>query len=127
MIKAGGIWVSQVEVEAALIRHPSVLECVVIAIEDEDGLQQPHAYVVLQPGCGGRDRHVRAAPIREGIARPVQVPEEHPAGRLVAEDGHRKTETLRGSQTGSIAAVAARWRWLGGLGGLRTSVLAKAA
>ena len=25
MIKAGGIWVSPVEVEAALIRHPSVV------------------------------------------------------------------------------------------------------
>ncbi len=50
MIKAGGIWVSPVEVEAALIRHPSVLECAVIAIEDEDGLHKPHAYVVLQPG-----------------------------------------------------------------------------
>ncbi len=56
MIKAGGIWVSPVEVEAALIRHPSVLECAVIAIEDEDGLHKPHAYVVLQPGVSrGRD------------------------------------------------------------------------
>src|SRR6266550_8982309 len=35
MIKAGGIWVSPVEVEAILIRHPSVNECAVIAARDE--------------------------------------------------------------------------------------------
>jgi benzoate-CoA ligase len=50
MIKAGGIWVSPVEVESALVRHPAVVECAVIAIEDEDGLQKPHAYVVLRHG-----------------------------------------------------------------------------
>jgi len=50
MIKAGGIWVSPVEVEAALIRHPSVVECAVIAVADEDGLDKPHAFVVLRAG-----------------------------------------------------------------------------
>jgi 4-hydroxybenzoate-CoA ligase len=50
MIKAGGIWVSPVEVEAALIRHPSVAECAVIARADDAGLDKPHAVVVLRPG-----------------------------------------------------------------------------
>ncbi|HEY8130875.1 MAG TPA: benzoate-CoA ligase family protein [Thermoanaerobaculia bacterium] len=50
MIKAGGMWVSPVEVEAALIGHPSVLECAVIAVADADGLDKPHAYVVLRSG-----------------------------------------------------------------------------
>ena len=50
MIKAGGIWVSPVEVEAALIRHPSVIECAVVAALDDDGLEKPHAFVVLRPG-----------------------------------------------------------------------------
>src|SRR5439155_11848777 len=35
--KGGGIWVSPVEVEGAVIRHPSVVECAVIAIADDDG------------------------------------------------------------------------------------------
>jgi benzoate-CoA ligase len=50
MIKTGGIWVSPVEVEAVLVRHPSVLECAVIAVPDGDGLDKPHAIVVLRSG-----------------------------------------------------------------------------
>ena len=38
MIKAGGIWVSPVEVEGALVAHPSVLECAVVGTTDADGL-----------------------------------------------------------------------------------------
>jgi benzoate-CoA ligase len=49
MLKAGGIWVSPVEVEAALIAHPSVLECAVIGVLDNDELIKPKAYVVLKP------------------------------------------------------------------------------
>jgi benzoate-CoA ligase family protein len=50
MIKAGGIWVSPVEVEGALIRHPAVAECAVVGIPDADGLDKPHAVVVLRSG-----------------------------------------------------------------------------
>ena len=38
MIKAGGIWVSPVEVEGVLVTHPSVLECAVVGTADADGL-----------------------------------------------------------------------------------------
>ena len=55
MIKAGGIWVSPVEVEAILIRHPSVIECAVIAARDEDGLDKPQAFVVLRQGVSAND------------------------------------------------------------------------
>ncbi len=55
MIKAGGIWVSPVEVEAVLIRHPSVLECAVMAVPDADGLHKPHAVVVLRSGVTAGD------------------------------------------------------------------------
>lgn len=48
MIKAGGIWVSPVEVESALISHPSVLECGVVGSPDDDGLFKPKAYVVFK-------------------------------------------------------------------------------
>ncbi|MCL6558799.1 MAG: benzoate-CoA ligase family protein, partial [Firmicutes bacterium] len=49
MIKAGGIWVSPVEVENALMSHPAVLECGVVGSADEDGLYKPKAYVVFKP------------------------------------------------------------------------------
>ena len=55
MIKAGGIWVSPVEVEATLVRHPAVVECAVIAARDDDGLDKPQAFVVLREGTGGDD------------------------------------------------------------------------
>ena len=51
MLKVGGIWVSPVEVEATLVRHPVVLEAAVVGKEDTDRLVKPKAFVVLtEPG-----------------------------------------------------------------------------
>lgn len=55
MMKVGGIWVSPVEVESTLISHPAVLECAVVAQEDQDNLIKPKAYVVLRQGHAGSD------------------------------------------------------------------------
>jgi benzoate-CoA ligase family protein len=48
MIKAGGIWVSPVEVEAVLVAHAAVLECAVVGTADTDGLVKPHAFVTVR-------------------------------------------------------------------------------
>jgi benzoate-CoA ligase family protein len=53
MLKVGGLWVSPVEVEAALIEHPAVQECAVVAHADRDTLIKPFAYVVAAPGVTG--------------------------------------------------------------------------
>ena len=50
MLKVSGQWVSPVEVEAALIHHPAVLEAAVVGRTDNDGLTKPEAFVVLQSG-----------------------------------------------------------------------------
>jgi acyl-coenzyme A synthetase/AMP-(fatty) acid ligase len=50
MIKASGIWVSPMEVEARLLAHPAVSQAVVIAVPDSDGLEKPVAYVIPVPG-----------------------------------------------------------------------------
>ncbi|HEY0582390.1 MAG TPA: benzoate-CoA ligase family protein, partial [Chloroflexota bacterium] len=50
MLKVGGIWVSPVEVENALIEHPAVLEAGVVGKADHDTLVKPLAYVVVVPG-----------------------------------------------------------------------------
>jgi benzoate-CoA ligase family protein len=50
MIKAGGIWVSPAEVEAALVEHPDVLEAAVVGPRDERGLEQVVAVVVPRAG-----------------------------------------------------------------------------
>jgi len=53
MLKVGGLWVSPVEVENALIEHPAVQECGVVGREDRDALVKPAAYVVLRAGAEG--------------------------------------------------------------------------
>lgn len=56
MLKAGGIWVSPIEVENTLVSHPAVLECGVVGAADEEGLIKPKAYVVLRSGYEPSDR-----------------------------------------------------------------------
>jgi benzoate-CoA ligase family protein len=55
MMKVGGIWVSPVEVESALISHEAVVECAVVAHMDESDLVKPKAYVVLKEGVQASD------------------------------------------------------------------------
>ena len=50
MIKAGGIWVSPLEVEATLTEHAAVRECGVAGYDEGDGLVKPMAAVVLNAG-----------------------------------------------------------------------------
>lgn len=47
MLKVGGIWVSPMEVESALIAHPAVVECAVVGFNDPSELVKPKAFVVL--------------------------------------------------------------------------------
>ncbi len=55
MLKVGGIWVSPMEVESALIAHGAVLEAAVIGVPDDDELIKPKAFVVLREGFAGDD------------------------------------------------------------------------
>ena len=50
LIKSAGAWVSPVEVEGALLKHPAVLECAVVQGYTEEGIGRPKAYVVLKTG-----------------------------------------------------------------------------
>ncbi len=50
MLKVGGIWVSPVEVEEALMAHPAVFQAAVVAKKDAHGLIKPKAFVVLKEG-----------------------------------------------------------------------------
>jgi benzoate-CoA ligase family protein len=50
MLKVGGIWVSPIEVEDALISHPAVLEAAVVGRQDENNLIKPKAFVILKKG-----------------------------------------------------------------------------
>jgi len=56
MFKVSGMWVSPIEVEAALASHDAVLEAAVIGKEDADGLVKPKAFIVLRTGVTADDR-----------------------------------------------------------------------
>ncbi len=66
MLKVSGIWVSPVEVESAIMEHAAVLECAVVAHEDDDGLIKPRAFVVL------KDRAAASDDLATGIQRFVK-------------------------------------------------------
>ena len=50
IIISGGENISTIEVEQAIVKHPAVLECAVIAIPDEKWGERPKAFVTLKPG-----------------------------------------------------------------------------
>ena len=57
MLKVGGLWVSPVEVENALIAHAAVLECGVVGREDHDGAGQADG---VRRAARRRGRHRRS-------------------------------------------------------------------
>lgn len=50
VFKVKGLWVSPIEVEAAITEQPEILEAAVISKEDGEGLTKPKAFVVLKKG-----------------------------------------------------------------------------
>jgi benzoate-CoA ligase family protein len=75
MIKAGGIWVSPMEVEGRLLEHPAVAECAVVGHRNDAGLEEVVACVVAAPGQSV-DADGLIAFCQEGLAtfkRPRQV------------------------------------------------------
>ncbi len=50
MLRVGAVWVSPIEIEAVLIRHPAVLECAVVGVPDDNEMIKPKAFVVLSDG-----------------------------------------------------------------------------
>jgi benzoate-CoA ligase len=70
MLKVGGLWVSPVEVENAIVAHDAVLECGVVGHEDHDGLVKPKAFVVLRDDTTGSPDLARSLQqfVRERLA-----------------------------------------------------------
>jgi benzoate-CoA ligase len=75
MLKVGGIYVSPMEVEGALLTHPDVLEAAVVGRADGEGLIKPEAHIVARPGAtpgpqlaADIQRHVK------GVLAPYKYP-----------------------------------------------------
>lgn len=65
-MKVSGIWVSPLEIENALLSHPAVGECAVVAVRDAMGLTKPKAFVVLKTG------HDEASDLTEALKNHVK-------------------------------------------------------
>jgi len=50
LIRSGGEWISSVQLENALMDHPSVAEAAVVAVPDPRWQERPVAFVALRPG-----------------------------------------------------------------------------
>ena len=103
MLKAGGIWVSPIEIENVLIDHEAVQECAVIGRDDGDGLSKPFAYVVLRTQVSGSPELAAALQqfVRERLAdykrpRGVEFVSELPK----TATGKLQRFKLRAAQTG---------------------------
>jgi benzoate-CoA ligase family protein len=97
MIKPGGIWVSPAEVEAVLIEHADVLEAAVVGARNDDGLEEPVAFVVPRSGA------VVDAAALEAHCRDRMAAFKRPRRVLVVD-------TLPKTATGKIQRFALRER-----------------
>jgi len=59
LLKVSGIFTSPLEIENALLEHPSVAEVCVVGHEDGEGLTKPFAFVVLRSSFRGTDELAR--------------------------------------------------------------------
>ena len=50
LFKVKGLWVSPIDIEAALTAHQAIREAAVVPFTDSDGLTKPRAYIVLRDG-----------------------------------------------------------------------------
>jgi len=76
LIKSGGEWISSVDVENALMAHPSVAEAAVIAIPDEKWSERPLACVVLKKGMDAHPGELNEHLLKHSFAK-WQLPERY--------------------------------------------------
>ncbi|NNU44027.1 long-chain fatty acid--CoA ligase [Ramlibacter montanisoli] len=76
LIKSGGEWISSVDLENALMAHPSVAEAAVIAIPDEKWSERPLACVVLKKGADVHPGALNEHLLKHSFAK-WQLPERY--------------------------------------------------
>ena len=102
LLKVGGIYVSPMEVENALLAHPAVIEAAVVGAEDADKLIKPKAIVVRANSPSPALADELIAHVRSRLGR-LQTPALDRVRRRTAEDRDRKDPALQ-------AAMSARRR-----------------
>lgn len=111
MLKVSGQWVSPIEVEAALVAYPAVLEAAVVGAEDDDGLVKPYAFVVLKSDQTASEamkemlkQHVKTTLTPHKYPRWISFVAELPKTATGKIQRYRLREQLAQSGTGSPSA-----------------------
>jgi len=76
LIKSGGEWISSVDLENALMAHPSIAEAAVIAIPDVKWSERPLACVVIKPGQAATHDEFNSHLLKLNFAK-WQLPERY--------------------------------------------------
>lgn len=84
VIISGGENISSLEIEKAIVSHPSVYETAVIAVPDQKWGETPKAFVVCKPGTSATEEEIRSH-VREHLAgfkvpQSVEFRDELPKG-----------------------------------------------
>jgi fatty-acyl-CoA synthase len=79
VIKTGGEWISSLELEDFISRHPAVSEVAVLGVKDEKWGERPMALIVLRPGQSadveGIKAHV-ASFVERGLISKYGIPDQ---------------------------------------------------
>lgn len=75
LVKVSGQWVHPLEVERYLAEHPAVLECAVLAVEDDKRLVFLKAWVALRPGHAAGAAMTKTL---QGFVKQALVPFKYP-------------------------------------------------
>jgi len=103
MIKSGGEWISSIDLENAIVGHPSVKEAAVIAVPHPKWVERPLAAIVLKDGSRVAEGELRAF-LEKSFAR-WQVPD---AFVFVQELPHTSTGKLLKTK---LRKDFAGWSW----------------
>ena len=103
MIKSGGEWISSIDLENAIVGHPSVKEAAVVAVPHPKWVERPLAAIVLKDGSRVTDTELRAF-LEKKFAR-WQVPD---AFVFVQELPHTSTGKLLKTK---LRKDFAGWAW----------------
>ena len=119
LIKSGE-WISSVDLENALMAHPSVAEAAVIAIPDEKWSERPLACVVLKKGADAGASALNEHLLKHRFAK-WQLPERYEFIEAVPRTSTGKFWKIKLLNDSEIGCPALTWPTVAGPGAARAA------
>jgi fatty-acyl-CoA synthase len=103
LIKSGGEWISSVDLENAIMGHPSVQEAAVIAIPHPKWAERPLAVIVLKAGAKATSTDIKTYLAKQFV-------------KWMVPDAYAFVESIPRTSTGKFLKTALReqyrdWKW----------------